>query len=45
MLGHDLVTQCVFNHFPPDHPLRWQLTDFDAAEMSPRRELALVAAA
>ena len=34
VLGHDLVTQCVFKHFPPDHPLRWQFADFDAAEVS-----------
>ena len=34
VLGHDLVTQCVFKHFPPDHPLRWQLADLDAAEVS-----------
>jgi predicted acetyltransferase len=34
VLGHDLVTQCVFKHFPPDHPLRWQLADFSAAEVS-----------
>jgi predicted acetyltransferase len=30
VLGHDLVTRCVFKHFPPDHPLRWQLADFSA---------------
>ncbi|MEP7191260.1 MAG: GNAT family N-acetyltransferase [Actinomycetota bacterium] len=34
VLGHDLVTQCVFKRFPPDHPLPWQLADFDAAEVS-----------
>jgi len=34
VLGHDLVTQCVFKHFPPDHPLRWQLADFSAGEVS-----------
>ena len=34
VLGHDLVTQCVFKHVPPDHPLRWQLADLDAAEVS-----------
>ncbi|MFC5909163.1 GNAT family N-acetyltransferase [Streptacidiphilus monticola] len=31
-LGHDLVTQVVFKHVPPDHPLRWQLADFRAGE-------------
>ena len=34
VLGHDLVTECVFKHFPPDHPLRWQLADFSAGELS-----------
>ncbi|MGW0830252.1 GNAT family N-acetyltransferase [Streptomyces prunicolor] len=33
VLGHDLVPQVVFKHVPPQHPLRWQLTDFRAAEM------------
>lgn len=32
--GHDLVTQCVLKHVPPDHPLRWQLADFDAAQVN-----------
>ncbi|ATE54957.1 GNAT family N-acetyltransferase [Actinosynnema pretiosum] len=26
-LGHDLVDEVVFKHFPPDHPLPWQLED------------------
>ncbi|MGW4560868.1 GNAT family N-acetyltransferase [Streptomyces sp. NPDC004561] len=34
VLGHDLVTQVVFKHFPPEHPLRWQLADFRAGEVS-----------
>ncbi|MFC1402774.1 MULTISPECIES: GNAT family N-acetyltransferase [Streptacidiphilus] len=34
LLGHDLVTQVVFKHVPPEHPLRWQLADFRAAEVS-----------
>jgi predicted acetyltransferase len=34
LLGHDLVTQVVFKHFPPEHPLRWQLTDFRAGQVS-----------
>ena len=34
VLGHDLVTQVVFKHIPPEHPLRWQLADFRAAEVS-----------
>ncbi|MGN9790507.1 GNAT family N-acetyltransferase [Streptomyces sp. OZ13] len=34
VLGHDLVTQVVFRHFPPEHPLRWQLADFRAGEVS-----------
>ena len=34
VLGHDLVAQVVFKHFPPEHPLRWQLADFRAAEVS-----------
>ncbi|MBV6699784.1 GNAT family N-acetyltransferase [Kitasatospora aureofaciens] len=33
-LGHDLVTEVVFKHVPPDHPLRWQLTDFNAGQKS-----------
>ncbi|MFI9816338.1 GNAT family N-acetyltransferase [Saccharothrix variisporea] len=32
-LGHDLVTKVVFKHFPPEHPLRWQLADFRAGEV------------
>jgi predicted acetyltransferase len=31
VLGHDLVTEVVFKHVPPEHPLRWQLADFRAA--------------
>ncbi|MFD5538275.1 GNAT family N-acetyltransferase [Streptomyces sp. NPDC127079] len=34
VLGHDLVSQVVFHHVPPQHPLRWQLTDFRAGEVS-----------
>ncbi|WP_405995481.1 GNAT family N-acetyltransferase [Streptomyces sp. NBC_00986] len=34
VLGHDLVSQLVFKHVPPQHPLRWQLTDFRAGEVS-----------
>ncbi|MGA5266207.1 GNAT family N-acetyltransferase [Streptomyces lydicamycinicus] len=34
VLEHDLVTQVVFKHFPPEHPLRWQLADFRAGEVS-----------
>jgi predicted acetyltransferase len=34
LLGHDLVTQVVFKHLPPDNPLRWQLADFRAAQPS-----------
>lgn len=33
-LSHDLVNKVVFKHFPVDHPLRWQLADFRAAEPS-----------
>jgi predicted acetyltransferase len=33
VLGHDLVTQVVFKHVPPGHPLRWQLADFRAGEV------------
>ncbi|MFI9011528.1 GNAT family N-acetyltransferase [Actinosynnema sp. NPDC053489] len=32
-LGHDLVTEVVFQQVPPGHPLRWQLSDFRAAEV------------
>ena len=33
-LGHDLVAEVVLKHFPPEHPLRWQLADFRAGEVS-----------
>ncbi|MEU9497926.1 GNAT family N-acetyltransferase [Streptomyces sp. NPDC048196] len=34
VLGHDLVTQVVFKHVPPEHPLRWQFADFRAGQVS-----------
>ncbi|MFK8907539.1 GNAT family N-acetyltransferase [Streptomyces sp. YS-3] len=34
LLGHDLVGEVVFKHFPPEHPLRWQLADFRAGRVS-----------
>ncbi|MFC7219251.1 GNAT family N-acetyltransferase [Streptomyces polyrhachis] len=34
VLGHDLVTKVVFKHVPPGHPLRWQLADFRAGQVS-----------
>ncbi|MEV7770379.1 GNAT family N-acetyltransferase [Kitasatospora sp. NPDC086791] len=34
LLGHDLVSEVVFKHFPPEHPLRWQLADFNAGQLS-----------
>jgi predicted acetyltransferase len=34
LLGHDLFSQVVFKHMPPGHPLRWQLADFRAGEVS-----------
>lgn len=34
VLGHDLVAQVVFKHFPPAHPLRWQFADFRAGQVS-----------
>ncbi|MGW3649747.1 GNAT family N-acetyltransferase [Streptomyces sp. NPDC000878] len=34
VLGHDLVSQVVFKHVPPEHPLRWQLVDRRAGEVS-----------
>ncbi|MEY9993368.1 putative acetyltransferase [Streptomyces sp. V4I8] len=33
-LGHDLVSQVVFKHLPPEHPLRWQLADLRAGQVS-----------
>ncbi|MFJ7247449.1 GNAT family N-acetyltransferase [Kitasatospora sp. NPDC098652] len=33
LLGHDLVDQVVFKHFTAEHPLRWQLADFGAAQV------------
>ncbi|MEU8517552.1 GNAT family N-acetyltransferase [Kitasatospora sp. NPDC048722] len=38
LLGHDLVSQVVFKHVPPDHPLRWQLADFDAGQVANNTE-------
>ncbi|QDQ09283.1 GNAT family N-acetyltransferase [Streptomyces spectabilis] len=34
VLGHDLVSQVVFKHVPPGHPLRWQFADFRAGDVS-----------
>ncbi|WP_055715517.1 GNAT family N-acetyltransferase [Streptomyces torulosus] len=34
VLGHDLVSKVVFEHVQPEHPLRWQLADFRAGEVS-----------
>ncbi|MCR6483873.1 GNAT family N-acetyltransferase [Amycolatopsis sp. OK19-0408] len=34
VLNHDLVTQVVFKHSPPGHPLRWQLADLRAAQVT-----------
>ncbi|MGW6910688.1 GNAT family N-acetyltransferase [Streptomyces sp. NPDC054940] len=33
-LGHDLVSQVVFKHVPPEHSLRWEFADFRAGEVS-----------
>ncbi|NML52009.1 GNAT family N-acetyltransferase [Streptomyces sp. R302] len=33
-LGHDLVTEVVFKQVPRDHPLRYQLADFRAGDVS-----------
>ncbi|WP_327318405.1 GNAT family N-acetyltransferase [Streptomyces sp. NBC_01235] len=34
VLGHDLVAKVVFKNVPPEHPLRWQLADRRAGEVS-----------
>jgi predicted acetyltransferase len=34
VLGHDLVREVVFQEAPIDHPLRWQLLDYDAVASS-----------
>ncbi|MFG2462985.1 GNAT family N-acetyltransferase [Streptomyces sp. NPDC048523] len=34
VLGHDLVSQVVFHHVPPQHPLRLQLADYRAGQVS-----------
>lgn len=34
VLGHDLVGQVMFKRLPTDHPLRWQLADFRAGQVS-----------
>ncbi len=34
LLAHDLATQVAFKHVPTGHPLRWQLEDFRAGEVS-----------
>lgn len=41
VLGHDLVSQVVFKHVPPEHPLRRQLADFRAGQVSDAHGLAL----
>ncbi|MFJ5230276.1 GNAT family N-acetyltransferase [Kitasatospora sp. NPDC088391] len=32
LLQHDLVQEVVFKHFPPEHPLPWQLADYNAGQ-------------
>ncbi|WP_099908001.1 GNAT family N-acetyltransferase [Streptomyces sp. TLI_171] len=32
LLQHDLVQEVVFKHFPPGHPLPWQLADYNAGQ-------------
>ncbi|MEU3887975.1 GNAT family N-acetyltransferase [Streptomyces sp. NPDC029041] len=34
VLAHDLVSQVVFKHVPPEHPLRRRLADFRAGRVS-----------
>lgn len=34
LLDHDLARELVFKHVPTGHPLRWQLTDFRAGEVT-----------
>ncbi|QLE70327.1 GNAT family N-acetyltransferase [Streptomyces rectiverticillatus] len=34
VLGHDLVTRVVFKNLPLEYPLRWQLADFRAGQVS-----------
>ncbi|MFJ3799236.1 GNAT family N-acetyltransferase [Streptomyces sp. NPDC090088] len=34
VLAHDLVSEVVFKQVPPGHPLRWQLVDFRAGQVS-----------
>ncbi|WP_239143660.1 sterol carrier protein domain-containing protein [Actinoplanes philippinensis] len=34
VLGHDLVPQVLFKRMPVDHPLRWQLADFRAGQVT-----------
>ncbi|MFI1100701.1 GNAT family N-acetyltransferase [Streptomyces melanogenes] len=34
VLAHDLTSEVVFKHVPPEHPLRWQLADFRAGQVS-----------
>jgi predicted acetyltransferase len=34
LIGHDLATEIIFRHTPPEHPLRWQLEDFAAGVVS-----------
>jgi predicted acetyltransferase len=34
VLEHDMVSQVVFKHVPPEHPLRRQLEDFRAGQVS-----------
>ncbi|MFC1435457.1 GNAT family N-acetyltransferase [Streptacidiphilus sp. N1-3] len=34
VLDHDLVAEVVFKHLPTEHPLRWQLQDFRAGQVT-----------
>lgn len=34
LLGHDLITDVLFKHWPPEHPLRWQLADIRACRIA-----------
>ncbi|WP_018350119.1 GNAT family N-acetyltransferase [Longispora albida] len=38
VLQHDLVKQIVFRNHPPGHPLRWQLADYRAGQVTDEKD-------
>ncbi|MER7768437.1 GNAT family N-acetyltransferase [Kitasatospora sp. NPDC096140] len=38
LLNHDLVSEVVFKHSPPENPLRWRLVDLNAGQLTRHTE-------